>query len=93
MEEVRSKINPAFNPRHADLWRSYLLNCFSIEPDARLGRLNIPNKLWEMIGVNPQAREVIFYGGGHKIEIWAKDKFESSLMSNEEFISMLSDLA
>ncbi len=67
-------------------------NSAIVEPDAKLGRLSIPKKLLELIGVN---KEVVFSGNDHKIEIWAKENFESSMISNEEFVSiadMLSDL-
>ena len=91
-EEVRSRLNPAFNEHHAKFWRAYLHNCAVVEPDAKLGRLSIPKKLLEMIGVS---KEVVFSGNDYKIEIWAKENFESSVISNEEFISIdgsLSDL-
>ena len=63
-----------------------------VEPDAKLGRISIPKKLLELIGVT---KEVIFSGNDYKIEIWAKENFESGIISNEEFVSianMLSDL-
>ena len=91
-EEVRSRLNPAFNEHHAKFWRAYLHNCAVVEPDAKLGRLSIPKKLLEMIGVS---KEVVFSGNDYKIEIWAKENFESSVISNDEFISiagLLSDL-
>lgn len=91
-EEVRSRLNPAFNENHAKFWRAYLHNCAVVEPDAKLGRLSIPKKLLEMIGVS---KEVVFSGNDYKIEIWAKENFESSVISNDEFISiagLLSDL-
>ena len=91
-EEVRSRLNPAFNENHAKFWRAYLHNCAVVEPDAKLGRLSIPKKLLEMIGVS---KEVVFSGNDYKIEIWAKENFVSSVISNDEFISiagLLSDL-
>ena len=63
-----------------------------VEPDGKIGRINIPRKLLENIGVT---KEVVFSGNDHKIEIWAKERFESSRLSNEEYISlagMLSEL-
>lgn len=89
-EEVRAKINPTFNRKHADLWRAYMHNCATVEPDAKLGRISIPKKLMEMIGIQ---KEVVFYGLGYKIEIWAKENFESAFIPGDEFVSMLSDLA
>ncbi len=91
-ELVRSKLNITFNEKHAKFWRAYMHNSAIVEPDAKLGRLSIPKKLLELIGVG---KEVIFSGNDHKIEIWAKENFESSIISNEEFVSiadLLSDL-
>ena len=67
-------------------------NSAIVEPDAKLGRISIPKKLLELIGVT---KDVIFSGNDHKIEIWAKENFESGIISDEEFSSitdMLSDI-
>ena len=89
-EEVRSRLNPAFNETHAKFWRAYMHNCTMVEPDGKLGRISVPKKLLEMIGVN---KEVVFSGNDYKIEIWAKEKFESSVISNEEFINIAGSLS
>ncbi len=89
---VKSKLNTDFNERHEKFWRAYMHNSAIVVPDAKLGRISIPKKLLELIDVE---KEVIFSGNDHKIEIWAKENFESSIISNEEFVSianMLSDL-
>ena len=91
-ELVRSKLNITFNEKHARFWRAYMHNCAIVEPDAKLGRISIPKKLLELIGVT---KEVTFSGNDHNIEIWAKENFESGIISHEEFTSiasMLSDL-
>ena len=91
-ELVRSKLNITFNEKHARFWRAYMHNSAIVEPDAKLGRISIPKKLLELIGVT---KEVVFSGNAHKIEIWAKENFESGIISNEEFTAianMLSDL-
>ena len=91
-ELVRSRLNITFNEKHAKFWRAYMHNCAIVEPDAKLGRISIPKKLLELIGVT---KEVTFSGNDHKIEIWAKENLESGIISNEEFTSianMLSDL-
>lgn len=94
-EQVRSKLNPAFNREHAKFWRAYMLNSSIVEPDAKLGRISIPRKLLEMIGVSQEGagKEVVFSGNDYKIEIWAKDKFESNIISNEEFLSIAGSLS
>ncbi len=62
-----------------------------VEPDGKVGRINIPKKLLESIGAD---KEVVFSGNDHKIEIWAKERYESNEISNEDFVAlagMLSD--
>jgi MraZ protein len=43
-----------------------------------------------MIGVT---KEVVFSGNDYKIEIWAKENYESSIISNEDFISIAGSLS
>ncbi|MCQ2136757.1 MAG: protein mraZ [Bacteroidales bacterium] len=90
-EGVKAKLN-FFNAAHAKFWREYSRNRAVVEPDPKLGRIGIPKKLLESVGIT---KEVVFCGLDHKIEIWAKDRYESSALSNEEYVSlagMLSDL-
>lgn len=56
-----------------------------VEPDSKLGRISIPKKLLESIGAG---KDVVFSGNDHKIEIWAKDKYESSAISGDDFIAL-----
>lgn len=90
-EDVKSRLN-FFNQNHARFWREYMRGRALVQPDAKLGRILIPKNLLESIGVS---KEVVFCGADHKIEIWAKEKFAASELSNEEYISLagkLSDL-
>lgn len=88
-EEVKSKLN-FFNREHAMFWREYMRNRAIVEPDAKVGRITIPVKLLEAIGV---MKEVMFSGNDHKIEIWAKEKYEESAISNEEYIAIAGKLS
>ena len=94
-EKVRAKLNPVFNRDHAKFWRAYMYNTCIVEPDAKLGRISLPKKLLELIGVNPEegCREVVFHGEDYKIEIWAKDRSESNIISTEEFLSIAGSLS
>lgn len=90
-EELKSSLN-FLNENHAKFWREFMRNRALVEPDPKFGRIMIPKKLLESIGVT---KEVVFSGNDHKIEIWAKENYESSSISNEELISLaglLSDL-
>lgn len=88
-EEVKSELN-FFNRSHAAFWREFMRDRAVVEPDAKLGRLSIPKKLLESIGVT---KEVVFSGNDYKIEIWAKESFEQSAISNEEFLNIAGQLS
>ena len=82
--EVKSRLN-FFNRDHAMFWREYMRDRAIVEPDGKVGRISIPKKLLEAIGVN---KEVVFSGNDYKIENWAREKFEEARISNEQYISL-----
>ena len=86
--EVRARLN-FFNVEHATFWRAYMRDCVIVEPDAKFGRITISKELLESIGVT---KEVEFVGNGFKIEIWAKEAYESSKISNEDFVAIAGKL-
>ena len=61
-----------------------------VEPDAKLGRITVSRKLLDAIGVT---KEVVFYGNDFKIEIWAKEKFEKSRLSHENYTAIAESLS
>ena len=72
--------------------KTQLLQQTARVPDAKLGRISVPKKLLEAIGAE---KEIIFCGNDYKIEIWAKDRYESEALSEQEYAAladMLSDL-
>ena len=79
--EVKSRLN-FFNRDHAMFWREYMRDRAIVEPDGKVGRISVPKKLLEAIGVN---KEVVFSGNDYKIEIWAREKFEEARISNEQY--------
>lgn len=83
-EEVKSRLN-LFNIEHAKFWRAYMRDRDIVTPDAKLGRIAISKELLDLIGVN---KEVVFSGNDYKIEIWAKERYEASGISNEEFVAI-----
>ncbi|MCD8206748.1 MAG: hypothetical protein LUD72_02305, partial [Bacteroidales bacterium] len=83
-EGLKSRLN-FLNKSHAGFWRAYMHDRAVVEPDAKFGRISIPKKLLDMIGVD---KEVVFSGNDHKIEIWAAEKFEDSIISNDEFVAL-----
>ncbi|MGM9790469.1 MAG: division/cell wall cluster transcriptional repressor MraZ [Candidatus Cryptobacteroides sp.] len=81
---VKSRLN-FFNRDHAMFWREYMRDRAIVEPDGKVGRISVPKKLLEAIGVN---KEVVFSGNDYKIEIWAREKFEAARISNDQYISL-----
>ena len=82
--EVKSRLN-FFNEEHARFWRAYMRDRDIVEPDAKFGRISISKELLDRIGAT---REVVFSGNDYKIEIWAKEKYEDSRISNDEFVAI-----
>ena len=87
-ESVKSRLN-FFNREHTAFWREYMRDRAIVEPDAKFGRLSIPKKLLEQIGVE---REVIFAGNDHKIEIWAKSEYELTKMHEGDFTALAENI-
>jgi len=56
-----------------------------VEPDEKLGRISIPKRLLEQIGVE---REVVFAGNDHKIEIWAKENFQNTKLPESDYLAL-----
>lgn len=88
-EEIKSRLN-FFNEEHAQFWRDYMRNRAIVEPDGKLGRISIPKNLLSSVGIDREkgVKEVIFAGNDHKIEIWAKENYEASMMLQPDFVSL-----
>ncbi len=87
-EALKAKLN-FFDQEHCRFWRTYVSNRALIEPDEKLGRINIPKELLSSINID---KEVIFCGNDHKIELWAKEAYSNIHLGNDEFISIVNKL-
>lgn len=83
-EEIMGRLN-SFNKEHDMFWREYMRRCTEVEPDGKLGRITIPKKMLDAIGID---KEVVFSGCDNKIELWAKERYESSSMTDEAFVAL-----
>ena len=83
-ESIKSKLN-FFNKEHSLFWRNYMNNRATFEPDAKLGRITLPKAMLDSIGVQ---KEVVFAGNDYKIELWAKENYESAMLGNDEFTAL-----
>ena len=88
-EKIREGLD-FFNPQHVKFWREYMRDCDVVEPDARLGRISISKYLLDAIGVS---KDVVFFGVNFKIEIWAREKFEGSKVSQEDYVAIAQSLS
>lgn len=88
-EEIKSKLT-SLNPRHDAFWRGYMQFRALVIPDPKLGRISIPKDLQELIGID---KEVVFVGNDYKIEIWAKDEYDKSVLTPEEFVALATELS
>ena len=88
-EKIREGLD-FFNPQHEKFWREYMRDCDVVEPDAKLGRISISRYLLDAIGVN---KEVVFFGVNFKIEIWAREGFENSQISKNDYVAIAKSLS
>ena len=87
---VLEGLDPELNTEDADFWTKYNDGVFTLVPDGKLGRLNIPSELLESAGIT---KEVVFGGVGYKLQIWAPGTREASLLSDEKFQQTASRLS
>ena len=79
-----------FNKTHATFWREYMRDRDIVEPDPRFGRISISRRLLDSIGAG---KEVVFSGNDFRIEIWARERFEESRISNEDIVAIAESLS
>ncbi len=77
---MRKKLNP-FVKQQNQFLREFYKSTSEVELDAS-GRMLIPKRFVEMAGL---IKELVFIGIGDKIEIWDKDKYQTTNMSQEMF--------
>ncbi|MBP5397291.1 MAG: hypothetical protein J6Y32_01460 [Bacteroidales bacterium] len=88
-EEIKARLD-FFKPEHERFWREYMRSRALVCPDGKLGRINIPDKLLQSIGVQ---KEVVFLGADHKIELWARESFEASALGEDEMAALAQTLS
>ena len=81
-QKVLDGIDPDLNTGDADFWTKYNDGVYTIVPDGKLGRLNIPSELLESAGIT---KEVVFGGVGYKLQIWNPETRKADLLSDEKF--------
>ena len=89
-DKVLEGIDPELNTEDADFWTKYNDGVFTLVPDGKLGRLNIPSELLESAGIT---KEVVFGGVGYKLQIWDPEAMKEELLSDKPFKETASRLS
>ena len=89
-DKVLEGLDPELNTEDADFWTKYNDDVFTLVPDGKLGRLNIPSQLLESAGIT---KEVVFGGVNYKLQIWARENWEQDLLPEDKFKDTASKLS
>ncbi len=84
---IRSKLNP-YNKEHSGFLREFYRDTAEITMDAT-GRLLIPKRLLDLADIQ---KEVYLLGLDNKIEIWAKEVYESITHNEQNFADLAQKL-
>ncbi len=87
---ILETIDPELNPQHAAFWATYNDEVYTVIPDGKIGRLNIPESLLKAAGIT---KEVVFAGVGYKIQIWDKARRNESLLPADQFKKAASEIS
>lgn len=80
---IRKNTNP-YNKEHNRFLREFYRGTAEVTLDAS-GRLLIPKRLLELVQAD---KELVLAGQNSKIEIWAKDQYESGRSGEQEFAQL-----
>lgn len=80
---IRKGTNP-YNREHNRFVREFYRDTAEVSLDAS-GRLLLPRRLLEMVGIE---REVVLAGLDIKVEIWARENYQATQPSADEFANL-----
>ncbi len=80
---IRAKLNP-YNKEHNSFLREFYRGAVEITMDAN-NRLLLPERLLTYAQID---KDIYFSGQDKKIEIWAKEVYENSGQSSDEFANL-----
>ncbi|RLD69330.1 MAG: division/cell wall cluster transcriptional repressor MraZ [Bacteroidetes bacterium] len=84
---LRSRLNP-YNKDHSQLLRAYYRGTAEVSLDAS-NRLLLPKRLLDLAGIG---KEVYMSGQDKKIEIWAKEVYETNGIDEDKFASLAENI-
>jgi len=86
-ELLRKKLNP-YNKEHSNFLRSYYRGAAEVELDSS-NRLLIPKRLLVEAGID---KDICLSGQDKKIELWAKENYDSISVNEDEFSAMANSI-
>ena len=89
-DSVRAKLDIPFNEEDMMYWRTFMADTVSATPDPKVGRISIPKELLDKCGI---VKEVVFSCLGYKVEIWAKEAVEGSMLPEDQYKAKSKSLA
>jgi len=86
-EIIRQRINP-YNKEHNKFLRNFYKGTAEVTLDGN-NRLLIPKRLLDLVEIS---KEVVLAGQGNKIEIWAKELYDSVDEPEEDFAKLAENI-
>jgi MraZ protein len=80
---IRRNTNP-YNKEHNLFVREFFRGTAEVTLDSN-GRLLLPKRLLEMVGIG---RDIVMAGMNGKIEIWAKERYETAQLGSSDFANL-----
>jgi len=84
-ETLKAGLN-FYNREDNIIWEHHMRGLAVVEPDEKMGRIQIPKYLLEQIEVR---KDVVFVGSYFKIDVWAKEHHVNDKLPDEEFIKLM----
>ena len=84
---IRSKTN-TFNPKHATFLREFYKGTAELKLDSN-NRILIPSRLLEYAQIG---KDVYILGQDKKIELWAKENYESKELNEDELAKLAEEI-
>lgn len=84
---LKKKLNP-FNRKHAEFLREYYRGTAEVPFDGSF-RVLIPKRLLDHVGVD---KDLVFAGQEGKIEIWAKEAYDSKEVPGADFANQAEEI-
>ena len=88
MAKLRKRLNPVLNKKHNAFITQFSRGAVELVLDSS-SRILLNKRLSDMVGIK---KEMVFVGIGAIVELWDKDEYDRSAMSDDEFEMLAGDI-